>query len=427
MMITQLLTCMLLAGDPLSISDAWQLSSSLEEEYLNSEYSITASELDVTSMGAPLDSIHTMSIVETSFGFTRTGIPYAVLLFRDELVRVTFNDESGFSEQRYQIGGIRPYRMFCEPFGETALVLGSPTTQQTLPSIFVDLNSGSCTQLTFSTEQQAYQNYQISGSTLLVKEQERWNSIDVSGSVLGTTDSLSWNTEIMLADQGLGILITEFHAGRGMTISRLTREMEPVWTLDTGLSNIGWTIPEQGNTGFYHWNYRDPSSTTVHVLSFFSIETGERLSQTEFEENLPTIHTSRSGEYGMTRTVISSQGSQRTSFQAHRLNRNNPTLMYADSVESASGFLNLKVLAVADSGNVLMQRTDGYTSTSFFLLNTSGEVIWISRPIRGDDFPDFAGLFTGYFPPPARLDPSGNRVIYNDHHSIRMVTISETP
>jgi hypothetical protein len=410
----------------IDIAGAWVRSLSDSSEYLDPGYTVNVTEIDVPALGAAIDSIHTMMIIENSSGFDSSDTPFAVLLFRDELVRVEIlTDESVIT--RYGLELENPYRMICDPLGETALVIGDPRPDLITQADLIDFESGSTCRFYLTAQRQNLPAIHLYGGTLLVLYEDSAVCFDRRGNNYFSSTLLNNNSTVRIIDEGESILTTGERQGRGSTLIKLNLIPDTVWILDTGCRNASLVSPDQDWIGYFSAQYRSNLSEFVNELFSFDLQTGEILSHEEFLDGLPTEYTSRNGLYwcriqkkdDQLESIYDISYSTGVTVSGER------SLFHEGQMKNNSYFNGIAVIDISNSGRILLRQSHGYNFVQYILADYTGEVIWSSELICGTDFPSYMGLFTDWKYRPAQLNLAGNQVIYSDRHTIRILTFNE--
>ncbi|MCD4709189.1 MAG: hypothetical protein K8S62_15810 [Candidatus Sabulitectum sp.] len=421
----------------ISLSGAWSRSPEISSEYLNSSYTADVIEIDVLSLGISRDSIHTMRIIENSYGFSENNDAFAILLYLNEIVKVTVDTDGVTRERRFGIPTDDPFRFICDAQGNTALVIGLPDRNLIAPAVFMDLNTGNGSVLEFGMMDMYPSEIQISGRTLLIVTSEYAECRDITGNIWFHTDSINRTDELFLTRDGENLLLVRDHSGRGSTIDKLDLHLRPVWVLDTGRNSVSLHRPDQDHIGFCNSVYRNSQRENVYEITAFDLESGEILYENESIGTNPIEYTSPNGSFWCRINRNNQNGNSLGISAGFTLLANRMTL-YNDTIQTPSSFTGLGTKGISDTGSVLFLKVAGYESFQYILVNMTGKTIWMSETFFGDEFPSFTGLYSGNriststdlfstTQSPARIAPSGNRVIYNDLHAIRIVTFSETP
>lgn len=421
----------------INLSGAWSRSPDNSSEYLNSSYTTDAMEIDVLSLGIPRDSIHTMKIIESSYGFSGNNDAFAILLYLSEIVKITLDAEGVTLKQRVEIPIDNPFRFICDAQGNTVLVVGLPDEDLIAPAVFMDLNTGHSSELEFRMLDRYPSEIQISGKTILIVTSEYAECRDIAGNIWFHTDSINRDDELFLARDGENLLLVREHSGRGSTIEKLDLCLNPVWTFDTGRSSVSLRRPDQDHIGFCYSVYRNSQRENVYGITAFNLENGENLYEYDSIGTNPIEYTSPNGSFWC-RVNRSNQDVHSSGISTGYTLSTNRITLYNDTIQTSDPFTGLRTRGVSDTGSVLFLKVTGYESFQYILVNKTGETIWMSETYFGDEFPSFTGLYSGsristatnifsINQSPARIAPSGDRVIYNDLHSIRIVTFSEKP
>ena len=416
----------LLLSLPARMDIAGALSRSMidSSEYINPGYTTTVTEIDVPALGAARDSIHTMMIIENLAGFDSSNNPFAVLLFRDELVRVVIiNDQPVIT--RYSLDLTAPRIMYCDPLGGSALVIGPVSPNLLAPADLFDFQSGSSSRLYLKSERQSLPEIHLFGGTLLVLYEDSAVCFDRSGSSLFSSALLNRSSTVRIIDGGESLLTTGERSGLGARIIKLSLVPDTVWVLDTGRRNPDLVSPDQDGVGFFRSIYRSTPSDFIRELFSFDLRTGEILSHDEFQWGPAIEYTSPNGLYWcrMHTMVDSPEELCEISAGAAVLGERHP--LHHVTVDNINLFHTLKVVNISNTGRILFRYSRGYSFSMYLLTDHTGEVIWCSELLMETDFPSYRGTFTDWKYPPAQLTSAGDQVLYSNRHKIRILTFNK--